>query len=256
MRWFRAYYKKECMEAVRTSKLLIIMIIFFMFGIMNPAMAKLTPFLYEMMADSLKESGLIMQEVTVTAMQSWEQFYKNIPMALIAFVLIFAGIYATEYQKGTLVLAVSKGASKGSILLAKSVVLLGIWTIGYILCYATTYGYNMYFWDNSVASHCLYAALLYWVFGINIVCFMMLVSVLSSTMPGVLLGTGAYAAIMFFLNIIPKLSKYLPIKLTDGLSLIKTMTEIGDYTIALIITLITSFFYIVFAYITVNKKQF
>ena len=50
---------------------------------MNPAIAKLTPWLMEQFATSLQESGLVVTEVIVNAMTSWTQFYKNIPMGLI-----------------------------------------------------------------------------------------------------------------------------------------------------------------------------
>ena len=49
----RAFLKKEWMEAVRTGRLGILLLVFVLFGIMNPAMAKLTPWMMELMADSL-----------------------------------------------------------------------------------------------------------------------------------------------------------------------------------------------------------
>ena len=51
MRALLAFLKKEWMETVRSGKLLLLIIIFTIFGIMNPAIAKLTPWLMEMMAD-------------------------------------------------------------------------------------------------------------------------------------------------------------------------------------------------------------
>ena len=68
---------------------------------MNPAIAKLTPWMMESMADSIAETGLVVTAVEVDAMTSWTQFYKNAPMALIVFLLMFAGILTSEYQSGT-----------------------------------------------------------------------------------------------------------------------------------------------------------
>ena len=87
-----AFMKKEIMEQIRSGKVMILGILFVMFGVMNPAVAKLTPWLMEIFAESLEGSGIIITEVTVTALDSWMQFYKNIPMALIAFVLLQSSI--------------------------------------------------------------------------------------------------------------------------------------------------------------------
>ena len=81
MKTFLAFLKKELLFQLRTGKGMILGILFVLFGIMNPAVAKLTPWLMEMMADSLAESGMIITGITVTAMDSWVQFFKNMPMA-------------------------------------------------------------------------------------------------------------------------------------------------------------------------------
>ena len=114
-----AFIKKECMELTRTGKLLILSIIFIFFGILNPAMAKLTPWLYEMLQDQFADQGLNVGEVTVTAMTSWTQFYKNAPMILIVMVLLMSSILTGEYQKGTLIQVVTKGLSRKKVFFSK-----------------------------------------------------------------------------------------------------------------------------------------
>lgn len=79
MKQFSAFFKKELTEHIRSGRVMIMGIIFVIIGIMNPAVAKLTPWLMDMFAESLAESGMIMTEVTVTAMDSWMQFFKNLP---------------------------------------------------------------------------------------------------------------------------------------------------------------------------------
>ena len=98
MKTLMAFMKKEWMEQIRSSRLFILGLIFLAVGIMNPAIAKLTPWLMEMVAESMEEAGLAVVEVKVDAMTSWTQFYKNIPMALIAFVLLQSNIFTKEYQ--------------------------------------------------------------------------------------------------------------------------------------------------------------
>ena len=78
-----AFLKKEWMELIRMGRVWMLLLIFILFGIMNPAMAKLTPWMMEMMSDSLADAGFLLTDVKIDAMSSWTQFYKNIPIGLI-----------------------------------------------------------------------------------------------------------------------------------------------------------------------------
>ena len=127
----KAFLKKEWMEMTRTGRMWILVLIFVLFGIMNPAMAKLTPWMMEMMSDSLADAGFLLTEIQVDVFDSWIQFYKNIPMGLIIFVLMCSGIFTAEYQKGTLIPVVTKGLSRRKILAAKTVVLFVTGCLGY-----------------------------------------------------------------------------------------------------------------------------
>ena len=146
MKSLLALMRKEYMEATRTGKIMIIILLFVLFGIMSPAVAKLTPWMMKMLSDSMAESGLIVTNVQVDALTSWTQFFKNIPIALIAFVLIFSDIFTKEYKSGTLLLVLTKGLSRYKVVLAKTVLLLSIWTVGYEICFTITYGcYNAFY---------------------------------------------------------------------------------------------------------------
>ena len=80
MRTFIAFTKKEFLEQFRTNKLLILTLVFIFIGILNPLTALLTPWLLEMFSESMEGSGVIIGEIEVTALDSWMQFYKNIPI--------------------------------------------------------------------------------------------------------------------------------------------------------------------------------
>ena len=78
MRQINAFIKKEWMEQQRTHKLMIILIVSLLMGIMAPAVAKLTPVLFESMTDTLAEQGIVGIEVgEVTAITSWQQYYNH-----------------------------------------------------------------------------------------------------------------------------------------------------------------------------------
>lgn len=225
----RAFLKKEWLELVRSGRLLLLLLVFILFGIMNPAIAMLTPWMTELMAEQLAETGFVLTGVTVDAMTSWTQFYKNFPIALILFVLLCSGIFTAEYQSGTLIPVVTKGLSRRRIAAAKMILLLFTWTALHFLCYGITYGYNAYFWDNGIAAHPLLGAVYCWLFGVWVLAWMLFFSAAAETSTQVLLGTGAAVLGVYVLSFLPKPGKFLPVKLMEGPSLLSGNTVPGDY---------------------------
>jgi ABC-2 type transport system permease protein len=250
-----AFIKKEMMEQLRSGKLMLLGILFVLFGIMNPAVAKLTPWLLETMADSLAESGMIVTDVTVSAMDSWVQFFKNIPMGLIAFVLIESNIFTKEYDSGTLVLSLTKGLERFKVVVSKTIVLTVLWTISYWMCFGITYGYNEYFWDNSIAQNLMFSVVCWWLFGLWVIGLIILFSTVTNTNTGVLCGTGGVVFVLYLVGLLPKCSKYLPTFLTDGNSLIYGMAETKDYMPSIMIAVVVSLICFVISILIFNKKH-
>ncbi len=250
-----AFIKKECMEQLRSGRLWITLTLFVLLGIMNPAVAKLTPWLLEVMADSLAESGMIVTDVKVSAMDSWVQFFKNMPIGLIAFVLLQGAIFTGEYSSGTLVLSLTKGLERFKVVISKAGVLTAIWSLGFWLSFGITYLYNSYFWDNSVAQNLLLSVVCWWLFGIFVVSLMTLFSTISTSNTGVLLGTGAIVLISYIVGLLPKANKYLPTRLMDGNSLIYGIVPSKEYIAAIIVTAIASIICFSVSIPIFNKKH-
>ncbi|MCI8637655.1 MAG: ABC transporter permease [Coprococcus sp.] len=225
----RAFLKKEWMELCRTGRLLILTLIFILLGIMNPAIAKLTPWLMETMSESFAGTGLVITDITVDAMTSWTQFYKNIPIGIVIVILINGGIFTAEYQKGTLIPVVTKGLSRRKIVFAKALMAFGIWTFLYWLCFGITYGYNAFFWDNGIAGHLFLAAALTWLFGVWVIALLVLFSTIAQSVTQALLGTGGIVVGVYILSMFPKLGKFLPMKLMEGMALMQGIHDPGNY---------------------------
>ena len=250
-----AFIKKECTEQLRSGRLWITLALFVLLGIMNPAVAKLTPWLLEVMAYSLAESGMIVTNVKVSAMDSWVQFFKNMPIGLIAFVLLQGAIFTKEYGSGTLVLSLTKGLERFKVIVSKAGVLAAIWSLGFWLCFGITYLYNSYFWDNSVAENLLLSVVCWWLFGVFVISLMTLFSTISISNTGVLLGTGAIVLISYIVGLLPKANKYLPTLLTDGNSLIYGMAQSKEYIAAIIVTAVATIICFAVSIPIFNKKH-
>ncbi len=250
----KAFLKKEWMEGLRTGRTGILLLLFALFGVMNPAIAKLTPWLIETMSESFASAGIVTTAVTVDAMFSWMQFYKNAPMALLLFLLLSSGSFTAEYQKGTLIPTVAKGLPRWKILAAKALALSALWTALYFLCYGITYGYNAYFWDNHIAAHLLFAAACYWMFGIWLLALLVLFSTLAKTSSQVLLGIGAAAIALYALSVFPKCSKILPLKLMDAMPLLQSLASPQDYYAPMALSGITALLCIALSIPCFNRK--
>lgn len=253
MRTAVAFLKKEWMEYYRSGKLIITVVIFALFGLMNPAIAKLTPFMMEQLA-SMEDTGMTITVTTVDASMSWMQFYKNIPMALVVMLLLFGGILTNELQKGTLIPVLTKGLSRWKVLFTKSISLILIWTSGYWLCYGITYFYSDYYWDNSIMSNLFFTAFCYWLFGTMIMALMTLLSSITKSFGGVVLGVGILYFAMSLLSMIPRIASYLPIYLTSTSGLLAGGNT-GDYVTSIIIALVITIGAVIAGCVVFNKRE-
>lgn len=233
-----AFIKKEFLEWLRTGRMMILGSIFILFGIMAPAFAKLTPWLMEVMAQQLEKTGLTVSAVNVDALTSWEQFFKNLPLVLVAYTLLCGGIFTDEYRRGTLIPVVTRGLPQRRAAIAKFRVMALMWTGGYFLCFGITYVYTAAFWDNSAAANLMPAVLCAWLFGILVTALIPFFSALSSSSSGVLLGTGGSVAVMYFLSILPQLTKYLPTRLLSGMRLLTRESTLRSLYPAITVSLV------------------
>ncbi len=261
MRGLLGFIKKEYMEIIRTGKLFFMVILFSLFGIMSPAIAKLTPWLMNIMSESLKETGIIITEVKVDAITSWTQFYKNIPIVFLVFFFLFSSILTMEYQKGTLIPILTKGLERWKIILAKLILLCSLWTGLYWLCYGITYAYNAYFWDNGIISSVFFPAFCIYLFGIYLLSLLLLFSVIFSSNTMVIIGVfgscfGIYLLILLnrMIESLSFLEKYLPIYLFYASNLISNITEKKEYVYAIFATLVMIIFHSILTIFFFNKK--
>ena len=250
-----AFTKKEVTAQLRSAKFYILLVLIVVFAIINPVTAKITPWLLEVLSESMAESGMNIMIAEVTVLDSWMQFFSNVPMILLAFVMMEGNIFTREYGTGTLVLSLTKGLDRYKVVVAKSFVLITFWTIGYWLHFAINYFTNMFFWDDLATQNLAFAAVSFWLFGLFTIALTVFFSTLTSSYIGVLGGTGGVVFGLTFLSLIPKVSDYFPTMLQDGISLVYGLAEVKTYIPALIITIVVTILCLVASVPIFNKKQ-
>ena len=240
LRHFITFTGKELLELCRSGRLLLLVILFTAFGVMNPAIAKLTPWLLQTMSDSLEASGITVTEVTVSAMDSWVQFFKNMPMAMLVVLVMFGGIFTSEYSKGTLIPLLAKGLGRNAVAAAKTFTMLLVWSAGYLMSYGITFFYNDYYWDNSAVQNTAFAAFGLWLFGVLLICCITFFSSFASSAIQVLLGIGAVYIALTMLCMIGTVSEYLPSYLLQSGELLTGQAQPSDYSAAVCVTAVSS----------------
>lgn len=253
MKSYLAFTKKEFIENLRTYRLFIMLIVFLLFGFMNPVVAKLMPDILK----SASPAGMKINIPTPTALDSWGQFFKNAgQLGLLVLVIVFCGIMANEFSRGTLVNILTKGLNRSTVILSKFTMAIFIWTASYLLCFAVTYYYTAYFWKMSGLHHMFLSFFSLWMFGVLLISLVILGGVMFKTIFGSLLLTGGIDVVMALINIAPKLQKYNPITLsTDNMSLLTGQKELADFTPAMLICGALIIVFIAVSVMTFNKKQ-
>ena len=150
---------------------------------------------------------------------------------------------------------VTKGLSRKYILLAKTFVMLVLWTISYWMCYLITYVYNEYFWDNSVAKHIFFGALCIYLLGIWIIAALIFMSAIFRNVSGVCVGTGGVFFVSYMLSIIPDATKYLPTKLLESGNILMGKGTPSDYKIAIAVAMVMAAGFVVSGIVIFNKKE-
>lgn len=255
MKQLTAFTKKEFTELVRSGKMLILLIVFVLFGVMNPAIAKLTPWMMDVLSDSLAKAGMSVGNIKVDALTSWTQFYKNIPIAMIIFVVMFSGIMASEYQKGTLINMLTKGLARRKVIAAKAAAAVISWTFCYALCFGISYGYTVYFWRSDGVQNVFAGALCLYLFGLWLISLIFLTSALFDSVTSVLAGVGGIFAAVYVLGLLPAVQEYLPVRLLSSSGLLTGAAGSGDFGIAALVTGLTMILAYLGAVVLFNRKN-
>lgn len=255
MKSFLAFLQKEALEQLRSHRFLLMTLLFILFGIMSPALAKLTPWMFEQLGDELANQGITIVPVEVDAFTSWAQYYKNIMMPLIVIVVMFSGTLCNELQKGTLINMLTKGLARKHVILAKALCITILWTFCYWLCFGITYAYNAFFWENGIVPHLFISGALIWLLGLWLIASILFISALVPSGTHVLLSIVGMIVLCYVMQMFPAITQYSPMMLLSAGNLLTETMILPDFLSAVYVCCITIVLFLSSSIIMFNQKK-
>jgi ABC-2 type transport system permease protein len=253
MRGFVAFTKKEIREGLRTYRYMILIAVFFLFGMMSPLLAKLMPNIFA--GIEMQGVQIIMPEPTV--LDAYSQFFKNLTqMGILVLLLVFGGMLSNELTKGTLINVLAKGLSRNAVILSKYVAAVLLWTLAYGMAAIVNYGYTEYLFSQTSVINLGFSMLCLWLFGCLILALILLSSTITSGNFGGLILSAISIVMMLLINVFPKLAKYNPITLASkNVALLSGEATVDDLMLTVMITCGLTAASILLSIILFNRKK-
>ncbi len=252
MRQFIAFTKKEFLESIRNYKLFIILVVFMLFGMLNPITATFLP---DILAATFEAEGINFQLPEPTTIDSWAQFYKNNSTLLMVFIVVYSGVLASELSKGTLVNMVTKGLKRSTIILSKFSYVSIMWTLAFATYFLTTLLYTVYLLPGNL-EYIWISAFYLWVYGELLIAIMFLGSVLLKNIYGAILLTGGFAVLLTILTFVPTVKKVNPLILSsENLNLLSGVSDTSTFFVPLVLAIILILISLFFSIRLFNKVK-
>lgn len=234
MNGFKAFFKKECLENLKNYRFIILFALFLIFGITNASVAKYTPEILSALAENVQIT------LEPLAINSWEQFFKNVSgLGYSVVIILFGSCLSHEYNRGTIVLMVTKGLSRSTVVLVKFIIAVLTMSICYWMCFCVTYGYTVYLWPSSTLSHVAEAAVLLWLEGVLYISILLLGCVCFKQAFSSILFTGGIVAMLALMSYVERLSEIVPVRLsTDNISIISGSVAISELSVPILLTIL------------------
>ncbi len=136
---------KELLEQWRTRRLVVLVAVFVAFGIGSPLLARYTP---ELIAAFAADEGLVVEMPPPTTADAIAQFVRNLGQTgVLAAILLAMGSVATEKERGTAALWLTKPASRGAFLAAKALGVGAVLLAGIVGAGIAGYAYTVILFD-------------------------------------------------------------------------------------------------------------
>jgi len=252
MSGYIAFLKKELMENTLNFKLVVMFAVFAVLGILSPVSTKFMPDIVSALTPQL---GITFSEPA--ALDSWGEFYDNVSsLGMSLMLIIFSGCLSSEYNKGTLIIMLTKGLPRPAVIVAKFSSAVVIMTVSYWICFGITYGYTAYLWAGEALPHIFFAAFCLWSIGVMYLSILILGCVVFRQAFPSIIFIFVTLGVLGLVGMIKPLAKYNPLNLTGkNIELLSGTAVISDFIYPLIIALFISLAFLITAISLFNKKQ-
>ena len=207
MTGFAALLRKELLEQWRTMRLPVVATVFLLVGLSSPLLARFTPEIIKAVASGQFQITL----PTPTSADAYDQLAKNLGQfgALIA-VLLAMGSVATEKERGTAALILTKPAGRGAFLVAKLLAIATTLGIATAIAATGAWFYTLVLFEPLPVAGFTVAAILQWLALVAYAAITFLGSTLTrSSLAAAGLGVAAFI-VLGILSIVPTIGRYLP----------------------------------------------
>lgn len=241
MTGFTTLLRKEWLEQWRTARLPLVATVFLLVGLVSPLLARFTPDILR----SVGGSQFTIVLPTPTMADAYDQLAKNLGEfgALIA-VLLAMGSVATEKERGTAALILTKPAGRGAFLLAKLVAIGTTLGVATILGAIGAWFYTLVLFAPLPIAGFAGATILEWLALVAYAAITLLGSTLTnSAMAAAALGVAAFI-VLGIIGIVPAIGRYLPTGLgapARALALGETGVDATAPTIATVLLVVGLF---------------
>lgn len=136
---------KELREAWQTRRLPVLAVVFLAFGIVSPLLARLLP---DIVGSLAGDQGVVIEVPPPTLADAIAQFVRNIGQTgVLAAILLAMGSVATEKERGTAAMWLTKPMTRGAFLVAKATAIGAILAVGALAAGVAGYGYTAYLFE-------------------------------------------------------------------------------------------------------------
>jgi ABC-2 type transport system permease protein len=207
MSGFVALLRKELLEQWRTMRLPLVATVFLLVGLSSPVLARFTPEILRAVGGDQFQIVL----PTPTAADAYDQLAKNLgQFGAIVAVLLAMGSVATEKERGTAALILTKPASRSAFLLAKVVAIGTTLGISTAIAAAGAWFYTLILFEPLPLGGFVAALVLQWLALVAYAAITFLGSTLTrSALAAAGLGVAAFI-VLGILGIVPAIGRYLP----------------------------------------------
>lgn len=227
---FRVLLKKEFMEQRRTSRLLIVAVVFFIVGLISPLLAKYTPVLLRSIPNVPFDLAKLIPEPTLK--DAVDQYVKNTNQFGILLVILFTmNIMAQEIERGTAGMLFIKPVRRSALVLAKWLVGMGVMLVGLLVGALACLAYTaILFGPLPVVGFIKLNLLMAVTLGVYLT-VSLCASALARTQAMAAAGAFGGLVLLLILGALPRLSDYMPGQLINwGISLLSGGINAGGIT--------------------------